>query len=94
MRVLGLDLGIFEPFLGPRRYVWERFGISGERGRRGRVGSGPEPDGSGDRRGIRPAGNRSKALAAARGGTRAGKPRWVSNRVRCQAIFGFQGKFD
>jgi hypothetical protein len=44
--------------------------------------------------GDQPSWNRSKALAAARGGARAGKPRWVSNRVRCQAILGFQGKLD
>ena len=46
--------GIFGPFLGPRRYVSGRFGVSGERGPRGRVGSGAEADGSGDRCGIRP----------------------------------------
>jgi hypothetical protein len=48
--------GICGPFVGPRRYVSERFGVSGERGPRGRVGSGAEPDGDGDRRGIRPVG--------------------------------------
>jgi hypothetical protein len=46
-------MGIIGPFLGPRRYVSERFGASGERGL-GEVGSGAEPDGSGDRWGIRP----------------------------------------
>ena len=35
------------PFLGPRRYVSGRFGVSGERRPRGRVGSGAEPDGRG-----------------------------------------------
>ena len=34
------DRGIFGPFLGRRRYVSERFGVSGERGARGKVGSG------------------------------------------------------
>ena len=38
--------------------------------------------------------NRLKALAAARGSARVDKPRWVSNRVRCQAISGFQGVLD
>ena len=38
--------------------------------------------------------NRSKALATAWGGARAGKPRWVSNRGCRQAILGFQGVLD
>jgi hypothetical protein len=38
--------------------------------------------------------NRSNDRAGDRGGARAGKPRWVSNRVRCQAILGFQGRLD
>ena len=37
-------------------------------------------------------GNRSNDRAGDRGGARAAKPRWVSNRVRCQAILvRFQG---
>ena len=55
MRVLGLESGIFGPFIGPRRYVSERFGVSGERGLGG-VGSAAEPDGIGDRWGIGPVG--------------------------------------
>ncbi len=88
------DRGILGPFFGPRRYVAERFGVSRERGPRGTVGSGAEADGSGDRRRIRPGGIDRRPWPAARGGARAGKPRWVSNRVRCQAILGFQGVLD
>ena len=44
--------------------------------------------------GARASWNQWKALAGDRGGARADKPRWVSNRVRCQAILGFQGKLD
>ena len=47
MRVLGRDRGIIGPFLGPRRYVSERFGVSGERRPTGRVGSGAQPHGMG-----------------------------------------------
>ncbi|MGH8647020.1 MAG: hypothetical protein ACREX4_22210 [Gammaproteobacteria bacterium] len=42
---------MFGPLLGPRRYVSERFGVSGERWPKGRIGSGAEPDGSGDQEG-------------------------------------------
>ena len=51
-----------------------------------RMGSGSDGDQASSKR--------STALAAVRGGARGGKPRWVSNRVRCQAILGFQGKLD
>ena len=67
-----------------------RFGVSGERVK-GRVGSEAEPDGRDARLlggtgrtgwergsvGDQACWNPSKALAAARGGARAGKPRWV-----------------
>ena len=72
------DRGIVGPFLGPRRYV---FGVFWRLGRA-------------RAKGEKASWNRSKALAAARGGARADKPRWVSNRVCCQAILGFQGVLD
>ena len=54
---------------------------------------GVEPGGA--RPGIRrPFGNRSNGRAGDRGGARADKPRWVSNRVCCEAILGFQGVLD
>ena len=93
IRVRGLDRGIFGPFLGPRRYVSGRFGVSGERGPRGRSAQGLSRMDAGIG-GDQTSWNPSKALAVARGGARAGKPRWVSNRVRCQAILGFQGVLD
>ena len=34
MRILGLSWRLFGPFVGPRRYVSGRFGVSGERGPR------------------------------------------------------------
>ena len=48
------DRGIFWPLIGPRHYVSERFGVSGERRPTGRVGSGAEPDGRGYQYAIRP----------------------------------------
>ena len=92
MRVLGLGSGHFRALPRPEAlYLGERFGVSGERGRRGRVGSGAEPELQGcsafkryrmNRMGAgigrdQASWNRSKALAAARGGARAGKPRCV-----------------
>jgi hypothetical protein len=47
IRSAASDRGIIGPFLGPRRYVSGRFGVSGERGPRERVGSGAEPHESG-----------------------------------------------
>jgi hypothetical protein len=55
----------------------ERFGVSGERGARGRVGAGAEPDGDRGWVGDQVLLESIEALAAARGGARAGKPRWV-----------------
>ena len=69
----GWDRDIIGSFIGPRHYVSERFAVSGEQGPGGSVGSVAERDGSEVQWGI----NRSEALAAARGGARAGKPRWV-----------------
>jgi hypothetical protein len=38
MRVLGLEWGLFGPFIGPTRHVAGRFGISGEYGAKGIAG--------------------------------------------------------
>jgi hypothetical protein len=56
------DRGIIGPFIGPRRYVSERFGVSGERRSTGRVGSGAEPEDRGSV-GDQASGNRSNTLA-------------------------------
>ena len=61
--------------IGPGRYVSGRFGVSGKRRPREAVGSEAEPDAIGD------PWDRLEALAGDRGGARAGKSRWVSNRV-------------
>ncbi len=73
-------------------------------GQRGLSAQGVEPDGRGIGAGRHPSvllvswdqaiGSRSNERAGDRGGARADKPRWVSNRLRCQAILGFQGVLD
>ncbi len=52
------------------------------------------PDGRGVRGRDQALWSRSNDRAGDRGGARADKPRWVSNRVCCQANVGFQGVLD
>ncbi len=84
IRVRGLGSGHFGPFLGPRRYVSGRFGVSGERGQGGGSAQGLNRMG-GEIGGDQACWNRSKALAAARGGALAGSDRHPRSRLTRRA---------
>jgi hypothetical protein len=65
-RGLGPGSGTFRALHRPEARSFEVFWRLGLARAKGIVGSGAEPDGIGDRPGIRPVGNRSKARAGAR----------------------------